>query len=205
MEIYEKLHEARKYIKAYGKEKQGRNDYSKYDYFTPEQISQMVFEACEANKLIPLFSLRRNELGLYGELKIVDFEKITDNIIFEMVTDIPSIKATNVTQQIGGAVTYTERYLLMTAFDIKDNNLDPDSTQNTQDNVKENAKHSSEGDGTVTKQWLNKWCDKEKSAVLPDYLRIVKKAKEKGMEAKDLFEHYMISKDILIELKKDLS
>jgi hypothetical protein len=40
------------------------------------------------------------------------------------------IKATNATQQIGGAVTYTERYLSMVAFDIKDNNLDFDSQDN---------------------------------------------------------------------------
>jgi hypothetical protein len=46
---------------------------------------------------------------------------------FSIATEIPEIKATNVAQQLGGAVTYSERYLLMIAYDIKDNNLDFDS------------------------------------------------------------------------------
>jgi hypothetical protein len=49
-----------------------------------------------------------------------------------MASDIPSIKATNIAQQLGGAMTYTKRYLLMNTFNITDNNLDHDTTQNTQ-------------------------------------------------------------------------
>jgi hypothetical protein len=49
-----------------------------------------------------------------------------------MASDIPSIKATNISQQLGGAMTYTKRYMLMNAFDIVDNNLDFDNTKNTE-------------------------------------------------------------------------
>jgi len=130
MEIYKKLQSARKYIRTCKEEKKGHNQYSGYKYFTPEQISQLVSQACENNGLLTLFNLKRNENGYLGELQIVNIETPRETLKFEMATDIPLIKATNATQQIGGAVTYTERYLSMVAFDIKDNNLDFDSQDN---------------------------------------------------------------------------
>ena len=54
-----------------------------------------------------------------------------NSIEYIMATAIPEIKATNIAQQLGGCVTYTERYLKMSAFGIVDNNLDPDTTNNT--------------------------------------------------------------------------
>ena len=38
--------------------------------------------------------------------------------------------ATNETQQMGGTDTYSERYIKMKVFQIKDNNLDIDSQDN---------------------------------------------------------------------------
>ena len=48
---------------------------------------------------------------------------------FEMASEIPDIKATVGTQQLAGCVTYTERYLLMSVYGIKDNSLDLDSDE----------------------------------------------------------------------------
>ena len=48
-----------------------------------------------------------------------------------MASAIPEIKATNIAQQLGGCVTYTERYLKMSLFGITDNQLDFDTTENT--------------------------------------------------------------------------
>ena len=146
MEIFKKLHEARKFIKTLDEAKQGFNDYSKYKYYTPEQISKMVFMACEDQGIIPIFNLIQSEIGLSGTLEIYNIEDENDNIKFEMATGIPEIKATNITQQLGGAVTYTERYLLMTAFDIKDNNLDPDSKD-----------HSKQPGTTKQKSTISEW------------------------------------------------
>lgn len=190
--IYQKLFEARKYIKTCGIEKKGRNEYSKYDYFTPEQVSQLVFEASENQKILPLFSLKKNEYGHFGELKVVNLENIEDVAIFSMSTDIPNIKATNITQQVGGAVTYTERYLLMTAFDIKDNNLDFDSKD--QRNIEKEE----------PEKWLNKWLDKAKTKEDPYYFKVVKNAKENGKGISDLRKIFKISKEVAAELETDL-
>jgi hypothetical protein len=70
--------------------------------------------------------LIRDNLGVFGRLTIFDCE--SDEIItYDMATAIPEIKATNIAQQLGGCVTYTERYLKMSAFGITDSNLDFDN------------------------------------------------------------------------------
>ena len=138
MEIYKKLAAARAFIKTSPMKKAGWNKYSEYWYFTPEQINALVSQAETETGLIHLFDLKRNELGIYGELTLIsigqkdaDGNDITgEELIFTQITDIPQIKATNVAQQIGGAVTYTLRYMLMTAFDIVDNSLDFDAKDN---------------------------------------------------------------------------
>lgn len=129
MEIYKKLQQARDLIRQSKIKKAGWNDYSKYFYFTPEQISNLVHEAENETGLIHTFIMERDQNGIHGILNIIDIE--TDEVIkFIQATEIPEIKATNAAQQIGGAVTYTLRYMLMTAFNIADNSLDFDSQDN---------------------------------------------------------------------------
>lgn len=128
MEIFKKLNDSRKLIKQSNLKKEGHNDYSNYDYYTPEQVDKLVHDACDSIGILDIFHLKKNEFGYYGELILLNIENPEDKIMFTQSTDIPVIKATNVAQQIGGAVTYTKRYMLMTAFDIVDNNLDFDAS-----------------------------------------------------------------------------
>lgn len=129
-ELIQKIAKAKAEIKNSPLKKEGRNDFSKYDYFTPSQIEHLVSTACQNNGLLPLFDLIRNELGVYGQLSIYDTET-GEKLTMQMATAIPEIKATNIAQQLGGCVTYTERYLKMSAFGITDNKLDFDTTENT--------------------------------------------------------------------------
>jgi hypothetical protein len=124
--IYKKLLEARLLIKRKDTKKDGKNDFAKYDYFTPEKVSSLVTQVCQEIGLLPVFSLKRDELGYYGLLEIIDVET-SESITTEMRTEKPSIKATNETQQMGGCETYTKRYMLMSAFDIADNKMDFDN------------------------------------------------------------------------------
>jgi len=126
MEAVKKMFEARKLIAGTKMKKEGRNDFSKYDYFTPGQVELLVKDVCEKLNLLPKFDLIRSELGIEGILTIIDIES-NKTIVYRMATDIPEIKATNIVQQLGGCVTYTERYLKMSAFGIVDNNLDFDT------------------------------------------------------------------------------
>lgn len=127
--------------------KEGTNDFSHYDYFTPEQVNKIVQKVCFENGLFTKFDLKRNERWVYGVLTVYDIDS-EETISFEWATAIPEIKATNVAQQIWGCMTYTERYLKMTAFWITDNSLDFDTTENTKKTV--NQKSESKD---ITKDW----------------------------------------------------
>jgi hypothetical protein len=131
MEIYNKLQQARDFIKNSPVKKEGKNSYSNYEYFTPSQISKLVHDACQETGLIHIYNLRRNKLGYTATIVIINTSKPDESIIFQIPTSIPEIKATNEAQKLGGAVTYSQRYLLMIAFDIVDNSLDFDTTKNT--------------------------------------------------------------------------
>ena len=132
--LLEKLNKAKLEIKETKIEKAGWNDYSQYAYFTPEQIEYLVAQACKNNGLLTTFDLIRNELGIYGQLTIYEIET-GESLKLQMATEIPQIKATNTAQQLGGCMTYTERYLKTSAFGITDNRLDFDTTENTKKNA----------------------------------------------------------------------
>lgn len=135
MNIYEKLAKARELVKKTKHKKEGRNEHSKYDYFTPEQIEMIVSEVCAETKLLPLYSLVRNSYGLYQAVELVDLEDPKDQLVFTLATEKGALTATNASQQMGSTDTYSERYLKMKVFQIKDNNLDPDSQDNRKSKV----------------------------------------------------------------------
>lgn len=131
LNVHEKLFEARALIKKMDIKKEGYNKFSNYPFFTPEQIEHMVFIACADLRLLTKFDLMRNEVNqINGYLLIINVDDPKDTIEYQMASEIPSIKATNVVQQLGGAMTYTERYLKMTAFGITENSSDPDYKDN---------------------------------------------------------------------------
>lgn len=136
-----KLASAKAEIKATNLKKEGRNSYSNYDYFTPSQVEFLVSTACKNNNLLTKFDLIRNELGVYGQLTVYDLES-GEKLTAEMASAIPEIKATNIAQQLGGCVTYTERYLKMSLFGITDNRLDFDTTEKPKE--REEAKKAQE-------------------------------------------------------------
>lgn len=133
MNIYQKLQKAREIIRKSDLKKEGRNEYSKYDYFTPEQVEHLVANACDKTETIAICNLKKDEQGYYQTLDFINTEKPEERITFELRTEKGELKATNATQQMGGTDTYSERYIKMKVFQIKDNNLDPDS-QDTSNN-----------------------------------------------------------------------
>lgn len=144
MKTLSKISKAIELIKGKNLKKQGKNTFSKYDYYTPEQVAELVVWATHEVKLITKFDLIRNELGIWGRLSVYDIESDESPVVYEMASAIPDIKATNISQQLGGAMTYTKRYLLMNAFDIADNNLDFDTTENTQKQAEKKIDNSIE-------------------------------------------------------------
>jgi hypothetical protein len=134
--VLEKLKQARDIIKSSDLKKSGRNDYSKFDYYTPEQVESLVDKACNETNSIVLCNLKADEFGLFQTLDFIDLDS-EEKLSFEMRTKHGSITATNETQQMGGTDTYSERYIKMKVFQIKDNNLDIDSQDNRKETFKE--------------------------------------------------------------------
>lgn len=126
--IITKLAVAKQQVATEKNAKAGKNSFSNYNYFTPEQVNSIVQKVCDNCWLLTKFDLKRNEYGVFGTLTVYDIES-GESLEFESATAIPEIKATNVAQQMGGCMTYTERYLKMTAFWIIDNSLDFDSDE----------------------------------------------------------------------------
>jgi len=154
MKIYEKINKAIDLIKKSDLKKAGFNDYSKYYYFTPEQVDKLVYDSCKELKLFIKFDLIRNEYGIDGQLTVFDLET-GDSVQYLMASAIPEIKATNISQQLGGAATYSKRYLLMNVFNIVDNNLDFDTPQKTQQkNQQKNQQKARQEPKTEITNWL---------------------------------------------------
>lgn len=194
LNVYKKITASRQLIKGSPLKKQGKNTYSGYDYFTPDQVDKLVNDACKENGLFTKFDLIRHEEKIMGILEIIDLES-GESTDFKMAMDIPEIKATNISQQLGGAMTYCKRYLLMNAFDIADNSIDFDA----------NKQEGKRPEKTVNEpnKWLNKF-DKNGKATI-SYLNVIKKAKEKCFTAEDIRKYYKISKENFEHLKTDLA
>lgn|SRR5574343_301614 len=174
-----KIQAAKKEIAATKMKKAGYNEYSKYNYFTPEQVKQLVEDACFSNGIFCKFDLIRNELGITGQLTLIDLDTAKE-ISYFMASAIPQITATNATQQLGGAMTFTERYLKMTAFGIADNTMDFDAHNNTKPAVKlPDLKPS-------TKQWMD-----------------VVKALKNGYKMEDVRKKYTVSDEAEVNLKTE--
>jgi hypothetical protein len=142
MEIYKKLLSARENIKKTPLKKEGLNKFSGYEYFKPSQISDLAHTACMDNGLFHHYSLEKNGSDYVANLVIINCDNPEERLLFTILTSIPDIKATNEAQKLGGAVTYSQRYLLMIAFDIVDNSLDFDTTENTEKQAKKTFKSS---------------------------------------------------------------
>ena len=126
-EIFKKLQDARKHIKESDLKKAGHNDFSNYDYYTPEQVALLVSEATEKTNTIVLTHFKADKFGLYQELSFIDIEKPENFLTFHYRTKHGALTASNEAQEMGGTDTYSDRYVKMKVFDIKDNDLDPDS------------------------------------------------------------------------------
>ncbi len=195
LKVLSKLALARTYIKSHPIKKDAKNEFSKYDYFSPELVADLVYKACLETESICLFNLKQDALSYYGELIFTDLES-GESITTELRTDRPDIKATNITQQFGGMNTYAKRYALMSLFDIEDNSIDFDS----QDNTKTEKKPAQSGtpiNGDLP--WLNKGSK--------EYMQIINGLQKGKTTIAQVKEHYKLSKDVYLNLEactKDL-
>lgn len=193
MNLIKKLAKAKFDVASMEVKKDWKNTFSNYNYFTPEQVNKIVETVCMKNELFTKFDLKRNEFWIYWTLTIYDLEW-EESIVFEWATAIPEIKATNVAQQIWGCMTYTERYLKMTAFWIVDNSLDFDTTENTKKNVEKKD---------ITKEWpfqdLPRF-NKEELETLKNSKDYLAKFQDSNSLIENISTKYRISKTMKVEI-----
>lgn len=172
--IITKLAVAKQQVATEKNAKAGKNSFSNYNYFTPEQVNTIVQKVCDSCWLLTKFDLKRNEYGVFWTLTVYDIES-WESLEFESATAIPEIKATNVAQQMWWCMTYTERYLKMTAFWIIDNSLDFDSDEQYKARQKTTKKSESKWNpnwwfqkATTNKEFMEKCMDED------NYVRTIK-------------------------------
>lgn len=172
--IITKLAVAKQQVATEKNAKAGKNSFSNYNYFTPEQVNTIVQKVCDSCWLLTKFDLKRNEYGVFWTLTVYDIES-WESLEFESATAIPEIKATNVAQQMWWCMTYTERYLKMTAFWIIDNSLDFDSDEQYKARQKTTKKAEPKWNpnwwfqkATTNKEFMEKCMDED------NYVRTIK-------------------------------
>lgn len=179
--IITKLAVAKQQVATEKNAKAWKNSFSNYNYFTPEQVNSIVQKVCDSCWLLTKFDLKRNEFWVYGTLTVYDIES-WESLEFESATAIPEIKATNVAQQMWGCMTYTERYLKMTAFWIIDNSLDFDSDEQYKARGEKTTKKSES-----KKEWNPQWWF-QKAINATDFMRQCMDEEDYIKKIKDKYE-----------------
>lgn len=119
-------------------EKDGRNDFAKYDYFRPDDILKALIPLLIKYNLFIKFNLEIINDYYRGTLIISDFQlkqstvfREADSETFIFDIDKANVKGANPSQNSGATLTYAKRYSLMNAFNIADNSDDFDSNEMT--------------------------------------------------------------------------
>lgn len=131
-------------------DKNGKNTFSNYDYFKPEEINKRVNPLFLEYKIFPHFTtyfkefeistnesiekgsiVTQKDIREIAQLKLTDILNPKETIVYEMPLKEIEIKGANKMQNVGGVRTYAKRYLYMEALNISENKLDLDSDEMT--------------------------------------------------------------------------
>lgn len=109
--------------------KGGKNTFSNYDYFKPDDILKALNPLLEEYNLIIKFDLIMEESKYIGYLRVSDTNGNNDHIDYRFDTGKAVVKGANECQNAGATMTYVKRYMLMNAFNIGINDDDFDSNK----------------------------------------------------------------------------
>lgn len=152
MSIYEKLSKVQLALMSRDLKKTGYNKFKKYYYYTLDDLMAACTEECHREGLTFFFNFRNNE----AIIRLHDWENSSESISCglpfpELILPDEDAKNKNniLVQDLGAAVTYLKRYLLVNLFDITDvelidreNGSDASSAE-TQKSSKKTTKNNS--------------------------------------------------------------
>lgn len=147
MSIYEKLSKVQLALMKRDIKKSGWNKFKKYHYYTLDDLMSSCIEECNREGLTFFFNFRNNE----AIIRLHDWENPNDSISCglpfpELINPDDDVKNKNniLVQDLGAAVTYLKRYLLINLFDITDVELiDSESDDGAGSANKNNSKNES--------------------------------------------------------------
>lgn len=149
MSIYEKLSKVQLALMRRNIKKTGYNKFKKYHYYTLDDLMAACIEECNREGLTFFFNFRNNE----AIIRLHDWENNNESISCglpfpELILPDEDAKNKNnlLVQDLGAAVTYLKRYLLVNLFDITDveliddENSDASSTQKKESSTKKSTR-----------------------------------------------------------------
>ena len=117
MNVFEKLQKARVELQNKGLNKSGNNKFAGYTYFELADFLPTINQLCLDLKLMTQTSFTSE----IATLKIINAEKPDEVIEFTSPMAAAQLKGCHEIQNLGAVETYQRRYLLVTAFEIVEN------------------------------------------------------------------------------------
>lgn len=114
--IYQKLQKCRVEIQKKNLSQSGINNYSNYKYFELGDFLPYINEICDKYGLCNIFQFTKES----AHLIVVNTDNPDETLDFSTPVDIPQLKGCSMLQNLGGAQTFTRRYLYMMAYEISD-------------------------------------------------------------------------------------
>jgi len=146
MNIHEKIVEISNELRI---AKDGNNEFKGFRYFKPDDIAQAINPLLKKHNIIILFDLPFNKIKeMYeGKLTIKSTEtgENSGEVIYQFDIPLTSVAAASPAQNAGATLTYCKRYMIMSAFNIADNQADPDAEQQKEKGRQEIRKEKVQG------------------------------------------------------------
>lgn len=132
--IYTKINIVKQKILEANLKKSGKNKFAGFEYYELADILPTIVKLCNEFKLFTYIKYEED----YAILTIVNAENDNERIEITSPMKNLELKGCNEIQALGGVETYQRRYLLMTAFDIVENDMF-DGLDGENDNNKQKA------------------------------------------------------------------
>lgn len=107
----------------------GKNDFQGFKYFKPDDILRSINPLLLKYDLMIKFDMEYSkEIEMYKGL--LNIFNDNGNILYKLDIPLTSVRGAGEAQNVGATMTYCKRYMIMNAFNIADNSVDPDNENN---------------------------------------------------------------------------
>jgi len=185
MNIYEKIIAVSEKLRV---PKEGKNEFKGFGYFKGDDIAIAILPLLKEHGLILFFDMPFNkDKGMYeGKLTVMesgDDEK--GKVEYQFDIPLAEVQGANPAQNAGATLTYCKRYMTMSAFNIADNDSDPDHTMGQ--STRKAGKTTTGGKPSTKFDEMMKKLDKVKKDQLDIFLEKIKISTQYSDEQKNMF------------------